>query len=60
MKRQMYRRSRWTVFLAATLAGGTLFGTCDIRMRTALVDGTKLFLISLLNPSNFIVDLGTE
>jgi hypothetical protein len=39
---------------AAVLAGGTLFGTCEVRLHDAVIDGTKFFLLDLLDPSNYI------
>jgi hypothetical protein len=50
---------RW-VALAAILGGGLLPGSCMIRSKQALVDGSKSFLASvLLNPNN-ILDLPYE
>ena len=46
---------RW-VALAAILGGGLLPGTCMIRSKQALVDGSKSFLANvLLNPNNIPV-----
>ena len=44
-------------FVAATLAGGTLFGTCQTRVHDALIDGSKNFFYQLLDPSNLIDSL---
>lgn len=46
------------MFLVATLAGGTLFGTCETRLHDSIIDGTKIFLVSLLDPSNLDFDFG--
>ena len=45
-------------FLAATvLGGGTLNGTCAIRTRSALIDGSRSFLLQqVLNPANLPLD----
>lgn len=42
-----------TAFLAITLASGALFNigaSCDRRLRTALVDGSKDFLFNVFLP----------
>ena len=47
------RLRRVTAFLAITLASGALFNTgasCDRRLRTALVDGSKDFLFNVFLP----------
>jgi hypothetical protein len=46
-----WRARVWTL-LAAVLAGGTLFGTCELRVRDALVNGSKSFLLGL--PSSLV------
>lgn len=55
MKALRRRAGRWTL-LAALLAGGTLFGTCEMRVRDAFVEGSKSTLFQLLadlsDPSN--------
>jgi len=57
MKTLRWRAKAWTL-LAAMLAGGTLFGTCEMRVRDALVDGSKSFLLSL--PSSLIAQDSTS
>ena len=52
MKRTSFTRKRMAAFVAATLAGGTLFGTCEMRVHDALIDGSKNFIYQLLSPSN--------
>ena len=55
-KRQRMRGRRVTALVAATLAGGTLFGgTCEARIRDSVVNGTQLFVLNLLNPSNITI-----
>ena len=46
------RKVRWT--LAAALAGGSLFGACEVRLRDAIVGGSKDYLSSLLSPDNVL------
>ena len=36
--------------ITAILAGGSMFGACETRLRTALVDGGKNYIFSLFNP----------
>ena len=36
--------------ITAILAGGSVFGACETRLRTALVDGSKNYILSLFNP----------
>ena len=40
--------------VAAALAGGSVFGACETRFRTALVDGTKNYFFTLLDPELFL------
>lgn len=40
--------------ITAILAGGSVFGACETRLRTALVDGSKDFIFSLFNPQLFL------
>ena len=51
------RIAKLTVLIAATLAGGTMFGTCQTRIQDSLTDGTRLFIVNLLDPGNFEVTL---
>jgi len=46
-QRQVLRKLRWT--LAAALAGGSLFGACEIRVHDAVVGGTKDYISSFLS-----------
>ena len=55
MKRRESLTLKMTKLVAATLAGGTLFGTCEIRLRDAFVDGGRLFISQILSPGNFII-----
>lgn len=48
------KSSRFVLMLATTLAGGTLFGTCELRVRDALVNGAQIFVSQALNPTNFL------
>lgn len=52
------RLRRASVFVAATLAGGTLFGTCQTRIHDSVINGTQLFILNLLNPSNVVIGDG--
>jgi hypothetical protein len=48
----MLRKLRWT--LTAALAGGSLFGACEVRLRDAIVGGSKDYLSSLLSPDSVL------
>jgi hypothetical protein len=50
------RTARWILVLATGLGGGTLFGTCELRLHDAIINGTKLWVTSLLDPSNISID----
>ncbi|MEK7710919.1 MAG: hypothetical protein AAB341_03395 [Planctomycetota bacterium] len=52
-----YRRKRLTLALAAMLAGGSTFTSCDTRLRTAVVGGTKNFIFSLFDPAVLFPDV---
>ncbi len=49
------RRSRLAMTVAAALAGGSMLTTCESRLRDAVVNGSKDYLFSILDP-NAIVD----
>ena len=49
------RKVRWMV--TAALAGGSLFSKCDFMLRSAIADGSKQFLASLLDPTNLLQSL---
>jgi hypothetical protein len=51
-RRQVLRKGRWV--LTAALAGGSLFGACEVQIRNAIVNGSKDFLQSLLDPTNIL------
>lgn len=40
--------------LCAALAGGTTLQTCETRLRDAIVTGTRGYIGTLLDPTNFI------
>jgi len=44
--------ARWT--LTAALAGGSLFGACEVRLKDAIVGGSKDFLSALISPDNVL------
>ena len=46
----LMHKVRW--MLTAALAGGSLFGACEVRLHDAVVGGTKEYLGSLLSPSS--------
>ena len=49
------RRSRWALSVAVALGGGSLLGTCQTRIRDAVIGGSKDLLFStLLNPTAFL------
>lgn len=54
MKSKRSRIHRLTLITCATLAGGTVFGTCEMRVRDAFVNGSQLFVSQVLNPTNFL------
>ena len=43
------------IWLVTATAGGALYGTCETRVHDAIVDGTQLFVLSLLDPSNISI-----
>jgi len=58
------RRNRRSIWTAMMIVGTCFAGTCEVRVRDALVFGTQNFVLNtLLNPANFIVtgdDLADE
>lgn len=56
--RRKLRMARWT--LTAALAGGSLFGACEVRLKDAIVGGSKDYLSSLLSPENVLQVLFPE
>jgi len=54
-ERRVPRKIRWT--LTAALAGGSLFGPCEVRLRDAVVGGSKDFVSSLLTSEEVLQDL---
>jgi hypothetical protein len=53
MKRTPSIRSALRLTICATLAGGSLFSTCQTRIKHSVVDGSTTYLYSLFNPANF-------
>jgi hypothetical protein len=53
MTSRCHRAARWIVLLAASMGGGTLFASCEMRLHDAVIDGTKFWLLNLFDPSNF-------
>jgi len=51
------RRRSALLSLAAMLAGGTSFTSCDTRVRTAAVGGAKNFVFSLFDPTFLFPEL---
>jgi hypothetical protein len=49
------RPRRFAVLTAVALAGGTMFGTCQARIRDSVVNGTQLFILNLFDPANVVV-----
>jgi len=56
--RRRLSRARW--ILTAALAGGSLFGACEVRLRDAIVGGSKDFLRSLFDPTNILESLSQD
>ena len=54
MTRRARTRSKLAAMLMATLAGGSLFASCQTRLRDAAVQGTKNYLFGVLDPNVFI------
>jgi len=54
----MLRKVRWA--LTAALAGGSLFGACEVRFRDAIVSGSKDYVRVLLDPANILQLLSPE
>lgn len=52
--RALSKRGKALRLLAALVAGGTLLGTCQMRARNSLIDGTKSWFFGLLDPSNLL------
>ncbi len=50
--RRMLRMVRRT--LTAALAGGSLFGACEVRLKDAIVGGSKDYVSSLLSNENVL------
>jgi hypothetical protein len=48
-------RGKFTALLVVALSGGSLFGTCAVRVHDSVIQGTQLFILSLLDPSNIII-----
>ena len=45
--------------MIAVLTGGTLMGTCEMRLREAVIAGSKDYLFNtLLNPGDILESLG--
>ena len=57
-RQRMLRKVRWT--LTAALAGGSLFGACEVRFRDAIVSGSKDYLRTLLDPTSILQLLSPE
>jgi hypothetical protein len=49
------RPRRLAVLTAVALAGGTMFGTCQARIRDSVVNGTQLFILNLFDPANVVI-----
>jgi len=47
MKHRSNRTAKALTFLAVALAGGLVPGTCQLRVRDALVEGGRLFFLNL-------------
>ncbi len=45
--------------LAAALAGGSTFTSCDSKVKTAITSGLETTFLSLFDPANYL-DTGTE
>ncbi len=45
---RLARRTRLSAAIAAALAGGSLLGTCEMRLRDAVVDTSKSFLCTTI------------
>jgi hypothetical protein len=49
-------QNKLCAFIVVALCGGTLFGTCTARLHDSIIDGTQVFILSLLDPSNIIIN----
>lgn len=47
-------QKKLAITITAILAGGSVFGACETRLRTALVDGSKNYIFSLFNAESFL------
>lgn len=59
MKALRLRAKVWTL-LAAVLTAGTLFGTCEVRVRNALISGSKSALFDLLGDVSSLPNIDLE
>lgn len=55
-KMALTRRQRAFRSMVAVLASGSMFQTCETRLRDAFVMGTKDYVLSLFDPQN-VLDL---
>lgn len=49
-----HRVRKWGLTLCAALAGGSTLQTCETRLRDAVVEGTRNYVSTLLDPTNII------
>lgn len=54
------RPRRLAMALAAALASGSLFTSCDTRLKEAFVGGVKGYIYTMLDPTNFVDLLAAE
>lgn len=55
-KMSLTRRQRVFRSMVAVLASGSMFQTCETRLRDAFVMGTRDYVLSLFDPQN-VLDL---
>ena len=55
----LVRRSKAALALAAALAGGSMLGACDMRLRGSVINATTdVFFATFLDPVNIFQQLG--
>ena len=61
MSKLRWKRSKIAKTMVAALAGGSLLGTCDTRVKDSVVQGSTQFLFStVLNPTAVVQFLFPE
>lgn len=54
------RRAKLAGTFVAMMAGGSLFTSCQTRIRDSVVGGSRSFVLSLLDPAAILAQLATD